>query len=249
MTEFETLLKAYLNAESREKREAAYTALYEHCRNRDELDTLFEEFRIAKTVKKRNDVFTVLFFLRKEGKLDLSRIPEDLSQDLCMLYDDTMFEEFDEVGFCGGDIDFYFKERKGLKETEDDEGNITISAKDAQFCVTTMTLSESEALLDRFNGKYIWQEPYFRQKYFILSETEIICFVDMKALQGKDEDLITSFPLTSVDRAEHVKHRGIDYVIVFDKDENYIFTRLAEADAIELAERIKELKEIVDRNK
>ena len=72
MTEFESLLRAYLKAESREKRDAAYTALYEHCRNRDELDTLFKEFRKAKTVKKRNDVFAVLFFLRKEGKLDLA---------------------------------------------------------------------------------------------------------------------------------------------------------------------------------
>ena len=78
MTEFESLFNEYHKARSHKKRNSAFAALYEHCSNNDKLDTLFEALRNAKSDQERSDVFSVLFELRYNGKLDLSRIPEDL---------------------------------------------------------------------------------------------------------------------------------------------------------------------------
>lgn len=235
MTEFESLFKAYRKARSHKKRNAAFAALYEHCVDNDDPDTLFEALRNAKTDRVRSDVFSVLCELRYNGKLDLSRIPEDLSGPCCMLYDDSMFELCEEESFYEGGIDFYLHGdmNSGSAETGD--------ADDIEY-PAQIPDETRDNLAGQFGGMYFWQDPIFKPKFFVLNESKLVCFVELK--YSKRTDVI---PLTNIDRVERVKNDGTYYVIIFDKTGKYVFIRQDRFNSAELVERINELKEIADR--
>ena len=235
MTEFESLFKAYHKARSHKKRNAAFAALYEHCSNNDKLDTLFEALRNAKTDQERSDVFDVLFELRYNGKLDLSRIPEDLSGPCCMLYDDSMFEICEDECFYEGGIQFYFQDCGN----SDSAGTDDADEKEYPVQIPDET---RDRLAEQFGGMYFWQDPIFKPKFFVLNESKLVCFVELK--YSKRTDVI---PLTNIDRVERVKNDGTYYVIVFDKTGKYVFIRQDRFNSAELVERINELKEIADR--